>query len=92
MRAWVEETLLNGPLAEQRNNCILERRRKAVPVDIRNLSVPCAKDGDGGSFGIRVYEPRIGPEEQDSKLRPAMLMVHGGGWIHGKPQCDEGES
>lgn len=92
MRIWIEEALLNGPLAEQRNSSVLERRRKALPVDIHNLSIPCAKRGDGSSFGVRVYNPRMEPEEQNSRPRPAILMFHGGGWIHGRPEGDDGES
>ncbi|KIW18443.1 hypothetical protein PV08_02731 [Exophiala spinifera] len=89
MRAWVEETLLNGPLAEQRNNSTFERRRKAVPVKVHDVRIPCANSGDGDSFSLRVYDPEIDPEEQSIRPRPAILMLHGGGWIHGKPHGDD---
>ena len=86
MRRWIEEKLLDGALWEHRNNCKIQRRRPEVPVDIQDLQIPCT-DGSGDHFGIRVYQPRLETEQ----LRPAILMFHGGGWIHGDPRGDDCE-
>lgn len=89
MRHWIEKTLLNGPLVEHRNKCKVKRRRDAIPVDIRDISIPCSNSDGDGNFGIRVYEPQIEAQEQTPQTRPAILMFHGGGWIHGDPRGDE---
>jgi hypothetical protein len=84
MRKWIQEELLEGPLAEHRNGCKVERRRPEVPVLAHDVRVACA-DGSGDEFGMRVYEPQIPAETP----RPAILMFHGGGWIHGDPRGDD---
>lgn len=43
--------------------------------------------GDNQNFSVRVYEPNLGSEI--GELRPALIMVHGGGWIHGSPEADD---
>ena len=89
MRVWINETFLQGPLAEARSKCDIKRRLPEVPVDISNITVPCS-DGSGTKFTIRRYLPRSAESGADVAPRPAILMLHGGGWIHGKPEGDEG--
>ncbi|KIX95660.1 uncharacterized protein Z520_08780 [Fonsecaea multimorphosa CBS 102226] len=87
MRSWIDNVFLKGPLAEHRARCDIQRRRPEAKVDISEVSVLCS-DGSEDTFVIRVYDPEL--EEKTSKqLRPAILMLHGGGWIHGKPCGDE---
>ncbi|OCT52711.1 alpha/beta hydrolase domain-containing protein [Cladophialophora carrionii] len=88
MRKWIDSTLLHGPLAEARLQCDLKCRQPPVPIDIRNISVSCS-DGSGHKFGIRMYVPRIARNEEEAQGMPTILMLHGGGWIHGKPEGDE---
>jgi acetyl esterase/lipase len=89
MRKWIDSTLLHGPLAESRLQCDIKRRQPPVHIDIRNISVPCS-DGSGHEFAIRTYVPRVERNKAGSRGMPAILMLHGGGWIHGKPEGDEG--
>lgn len=84
MRRWIQEELLEGPLAEHRNNCKIERRRPEVTVLISDIRIACF-DGSGDDFGMRVYEPQISTDAP----KPAILMFHGGGWIHGDPRGDD---
>ncbi|KIW68745.1 hypothetical protein PV04_04668 [Phialophora macrospora] len=88
MRRWIDSTLLHGPLAECRLQCDIKRRQPPVLIDTRNISVPCS-DGSGHKFAIRTYVPRVESNKSGAKGMPAILMLHGGGWIHGKPEGDE---
>ena len=89
MRHWINEVFLKDPIAEWRTKCDISRRRARALVNKSNVSVTCL-DSSQDSFGIRVYEPSIEGAEASTQKRPAMLMYHGGGWIHGTPQGDEG--
>lgn len=61
-----------------------KRVRPRVDVTITDTSV---QYGEGDMFSVRIYDPQA---DEDSALRPALLMFHGGGWIHGFPAMDEG--
>lgn len=77
-RKWVDEVVMNfprGPPAE----C---RRRPLADVSIKDCLV---KYGVDGEFRVRVYDPVTA-----ASIRPALIMYHGGGWIHGYPEVDEG--
>ena len=89
MRHWINEVFLKNPVAEWRAKCDINRRRSPATLNKYNISVPCL-DPSQGSFGIRVYEPSTEGAEPNARNRPAILMYHGGGWIHGNPQGDEG--
>lgn len=86
MRRWIDEVLLQGPLAEYRAKVNIKQQRSTADVDVYNVSVPCS-DSSNNSFGIRVYEPDL----PNSQSKPAVLMFHGGGWIHGNPLGDESQ-
>lgn len=89
MRHWINEVFLKNPVAEWRSKCDISRRRPCARVNKYDISVPCS-DSSQGSFSIRVYEPEFEGEKMNARKRPAVLMYHGGGWIHGTPQGDEG--
>jgi acetyl esterase/lipase len=89
MRRWIDEVFLQGPMAECRAKCDVERRQPIVPVDVGNVLVPCAEGGQA-HFTVRVYDPQIQAAEGEAQSRPAIIMLHGGGWIHGNPLGDEG--
>ncbi|VUC23414.1 unnamed protein product [Clonostachys rosea] len=82
MRKWVDDVMVRGPLAEHRAKLEIKRRRDPQEVG-KNIITVNATDGDG-EYGIWVYEPTAA-----AALRPAILMLHGGGWIHGNPAGDE---
>ncbi|OAP60659.1 hypothetical protein AYL99_05661 [Fonsecaea erecta] len=84
MRYWIDNVFLKGPLAEHRARCDIQRRQPEAKIDISEVFVQCS-DGGRDTFVIRVYQP----EKSSKQLRPAILMLHGGGWIHGKPSGDE---
>ncbi|CAG9998470.1 unnamed protein product [Clonostachys byssicola] len=82
MREWINNVMVKGPLAEHRAKLDIKLRRPPQEVG-KNIITLKATDGDG-EYGIWVYEP-IGAGVR----RPAILMLHGGGWIHGNPAGDE---
>ncbi|KIW99742.1 uncharacterized protein Z518_11155 [Rhinocladiella mackenziei CBS 650.93] len=88
MRRWIDEVFLRGPLAEYRARINIKRRRPITKVDVQDVSVLCSGTSRE-SFGIRVYNPRLVERESKIHSRPAVLMFHGGGWIHGNPLGDE---
>lgn len=89
MRRWIDNVFLQGPLAECRERCDVRRRRPTVPVDVHTVAVPCPGDG-AEQFSICVYDPQSEATEDATQSRPAIIMLHGGGWIHGNPHGDEG--
>ncbi|CAH0020336.1 unnamed protein product [Clonostachys rhizophaga] len=82
MREWVNNVMVKGPLAEYRAKLDIKLRRPPQEVG-KNIITVNATDGDG-EYGIWVYEPTAA-----GARRPAILMLHGGGWIHGNPAGDE---
>lgn len=84
MREWVNSVMVKGPLAKHRADLGIKLRRPPQEVG-KNIITVNATDGDG-EYGIWVYEPTAA-----GARRPAILMLHGGGWIHGNPAGDEGE-
>lgn len=84
MREWVNNVMAKGPLAEHRAKLGIKLRRPPQEVG-KNIITVKATDGDD-EYGIWVYEPAAATTQ-----RPAILMLHGGGWIHGNPVGDEGK-
>ena len=81
MRQWLDDVYMALPKAPQ-----IKRTRAEVPVHVRTVSVAYGVDDH---FSIRVYDP-VDDEAAAGNLRPALIMLHGGGWIHGYPEVDEG--
>lgn len=82
-REWVKDVVMKfarGPPAY----C---RRRPLAEVAIKDVSITYGNDD---TFRVRVYVPAV--EEANNAPRPALVMYHGGGWIHGYPEVDEGNS
>jgi acetyl esterase/lipase len=79
MRKWLAEeymTLPRTPPTEARSRSTANIHTETIPTSY----------GDGNQFSVRVYNPTA----DDDGLRPALIMYHGGGWIHGFPEVDEG--
>ncbi|KAJ4862654.1 alpha/beta hydrolase fold domain-containing protein [Trichoderma breve] len=79
MRKWLTEEYITWPKTppvEARSRAISKIHIQTVPVTYE----------DGNQFAVRVYDPEI----KDSSPRPALIMYHGGGWVHGFPEVDEG--
>ncbi|KAH6668411.1 alpha/beta hydrolase domain-containing protein [Halenospora varia] len=79
MRQWLADVYTKFPSEPQ-----VKRIRTKADVKIANVSISY---GNGNGFSVRIYDPS---SEDGQKQRPALLMFHGGGWIHGVPQMDEG--
>ena len=86
MRKWVREVFVDGPLPAYRNNFEIQRRRPKQ--DVRKEIFPIHCSNGSGDFNLWLYEPTAKP----IATRPVILMFHGGGWIHGDPSADDGES
>jgi acetyl esterase/lipase len=80
MRKWLEDVYVKLPKAPQ-----IKRIRPQVEISVKDVPVTYGVDDH---FTIRVYEPI--EEAASRKLQPALIMLHGGGWIHGYPEIDEG--
>ncbi|KAL7929991.1 alpha/beta-hydrolase [Trichoderma chlorosporum] len=78
MRKWLAEEYITWPRApptQSRSRAISHIHIETLPVIYEN----------GHQFTVRVYSPTT----ENSKLRPALIMYHGGGWVHGFPEVDE---
>jgi acetyl esterase/lipase len=78
MRKWLVEEYMTwprAPVAEARSRVILNVQSETIPITY----------GEGGQFAVQVHVPKT-----EAGLRPALIMYHGGGWIHGFPNVDEG--
>lgn len=68
-----------------------------APKSMRNVRDPTAirihnvmvTYGLQEEFNIRVYEPEV--QGTESRLLPAVLAYHGGGWIHGYSELEDGQ-
>lgn len=90
MRRWVQELFMSEGYNKER-----ARFRSQFPQDlpkvnksIVTVSPPGEKDEN---FDLWIYESLPNEQSSGSTLRPAILMFHGGGWIHGDPIGDEGQ-
>ena len=85
MRKWVKDVFLGGALTEFREKFDIKLRRPKQKIKKEIVSI---KTSDGsGTFDLWIYTPATGGT--GGKPRPAILMFHGGGWIHGDPSGDE---
>jgi acetyl esterase/lipase len=80
MRKWLKEVYVIFPSKPG-----IKGKRPPASIEIENIPISYAGKN---SFSVRVYNPAI--EKDVSKPRSALLMFHGGGWIHGLPEMDEG--
>ena len=81
MRQWLKDEYM--PLQKAPR---IKRSRTPVSIDIKNVPIIYGEDNH---FSIRVYDP-VNKESPSDRLRPALIMLHGGGWVHGYPEVDEG--
>jgi acetyl esterase/lipase len=81
MRKWLVDVYMKVPKEPE-----ARRVRTRTSVAIKDVPITYASDNN---FSIRVYDPTPDAGKEGS-LRPALLMIHGGGWIHGFPEIDEG--
>lgn len=86
MRRWIKEVYLDPVLIEARNKCKFNRRRPQQKVNKTVVSVK-SSDGSGETFELWIYQT---DDKPPARGKPALMMLHGGGWIHGTPLCDEG--
>jgi acetyl esterase/lipase len=82
MRKWINEQYIPLPKAP-----INERIRPQALVTSKDISISYGKDN---TFSVRVYTPTYQNTRKET-LRPALMMIHGGGFIHGSPEVDDGE-
>lgn len=87
MRRWIKEVYLDPVLIEARNKCNFNRRRPQQKVNKTVVSVK-SSDGSGETFELWIYQT---DDKPPARGKPALMMLHGGGWIHGTPLCDEGK-
>lgn len=64
------------------------RRRPLAEIDIKNVFINYGTDDN---FRVRVYVPLVEDAQSHISGKPALIMYHGGGWIHGYPEVDEGK-
>jgi acetyl esterase/lipase len=81
MRKWLAEEYMNWPKTPP------TAARSCEPVEIHKQTIPVTY-GEDNRFSVRVYDPM---RENSCSLRAALIMCHGGGWIHGYPEVDEGK-
>lgn len=85
MRKWINEVFLEGDLPKHRANFDFQYRRPVRKVNKEIISISAFDDD--AKFDLWVYQA----ENPLGAPRPAVLMFHGGGWIHGNPAGDEGK-
>ncbi|KFG81837.1 alpha/beta hydrolase domain-containing protein [Metarhizium anisopliae] len=84
-RKWVDEVIMKFPRGPPAD-C---HRRPLAKIAIKNVSITYGSDD--ATFRVRVYVPAA-EDMQSVPSRPALIMYHGGGWIHGYPEVDEGKA
>ena len=88
MRRWVDGKVSSEGFAYEKARFRVPRRRPARQITKKIVSVKCSDESEN-RFDLWVYDPRIKGSDLLSIARPALLMLHGGGWIHGNPMGDE---
>jgi acetyl esterase/lipase len=86
MRKWVDETFGSGLLDEDRAKCEIRRRQPKAIIDKKVVSII---PSDGSNIGFELWIYQSAKRESITRARPAILMFHGGGFIHGSPLGDE---
>jgi acetyl esterase/lipase len=62
----------------------IEAPRFQSPIKTRSEDVTITYDGDK-TFRVRVYEPDV----PGARSLPALIVLHGGGWVHGHLDTDD---
>ena len=78
-RKWLVDEYMTWPKTVPE----IARLRQPVEVQAETIEVTYGNDN---CYAVRVYTPVT----SSMYLRPALLMFHGGGFIHGFPEVDEG--
>ena len=90
MRRWVQEVFSSKGYNEEKARFQSKYQQRANRVTKSVIPVPISAGSDE-CFDLWIYEPLSDEKNSRIKLRPAIFMFHGGGWIHGSPIGDEGE-
>src|SRR6266700_234 len=82
MRKWLRDVYMTLPKEPQ-----TKRVRTTASVAVKNVPISYGSDD---AFSIRIYDPK--PDAgKETDLRPPLLTFHGGGWVPGFPEGDDGE-
>lgn len=81
-RKWVTEVVLKLPRAPPASS----RSRELAEVEITEIAVTYGADE---KFSLRIYVPAVQNAGQDRSA--ALIMYHGGGFVHSSPVVDEGK-
>lgn len=79
MRKWLVEDYMTWPRAS------VAEARSRITLDVQSETIPITY-GEGCQFAVQVHVPKT----EDPGLRPALIIYHGGGRIHGFPNVDQG--
>jgi acetyl esterase/lipase len=69
-------------------NIPTRRSRTTASISVKNVPISYEENKH---FRVRIRDP-VPDAGKEGCLRPALLMLHGGGWIHSFPEVDEGAS
>lgn len=83
-REWLEKVYRPLPKTPKPIHCV----RKPTAIRIHDVIVSY---GNQEKFNLRVYQPQISSHEESTRSLPAVLAYHGGGWIHGYSELEDGE-
>lgn len=88
MRRWLNGIVSSEGFAHEMARFDIRRRRPARKISKTIVSVKCSDESED-HFDLWVHEPHAEKPDLNLSARPALLMLHGGGWIHGDPTGDE---
>jgi acetyl esterase/lipase len=83
MRKWLKDVYLTLDM-----NIPTRRSRTTASISVKNVPISYEENKH---FRVRIRDP-VPDAGKEGCLRPALLMLHGGGWIHSFPEVDEGAS
>ncbi len=84
-RCWVNDVFVGEKVQSHRAKFEIQRRRPKQEVKKSVVRIP-SSDSSKGGFELWIYEA---PSDKTEAPRPAIFMLHGGGWVHGDPLSDE---
>ena len=86
-RKWIKTTFMSDALLEHRAKAKLNLRLPKRKVNKEIVTIT-SSEGDE-TCDLWIYQVAHSGSDK-STPRPAILMLHGGGWVHGSPLGDEG--